>query len=120
MCGGRTGDRHTSVAESNTHGNGELYERRIEDRRKIEALEARVSQYEMKHVLLQQRVDMLVMTVNSRYDALEHGQQNIVKDLAELHTYKERILGAFGLIVLLSVTGIIGGVIAIIKAIKGP
>ena len=95
-------------------------DRRAYNRRKIDEVERRVSEVERQLGELKLRYEMFILAFNSRYDELKGGQKILHDNVEELRSLKDRMMGAFGLIVLLGVTGIIGGIIAIVKAIKGP
>ena len=63
---------------------------------------------------------MFVLTVNSRYRAQEGGQQELEHRVDALESLRDRALGAYALVVVLGVGGIVGGIVALVKIIKGP
>lgn len=119
----------------------EMEERRGFDRR-IEMLERQTNKLEMRVTLCETKIDGLVETIKSRFTAMDRGHDLILTRLDALvpasalshwmedqralqartkvlEDAKSQIDGAFFLIKLLGVAGIIGGVIAIIRLIKG-
>ena len=96
-------------------------ERQYFARRSGDDLESRVSQLEIRVVILETKVTALISTMNSRFDALDAGYKLVIEKLDRLDAIKERMVGAFVLLSLLGVTGIVTWVLALAKILKiGP
>jgi len=57
--------------------------------------------------------------MDSRTDALEGGQQELIKRIEPLVDLKGQIEGAFTLIKLMGLVGFLGGIVALVKLIRG-
>ncbi len=96
----------------------DVEERRSVERRVFE-LEQKMSQLLMTSALTDERVKGLGTTLLSRHSAFEKGQDLILERLKSLEEVKDKADGALFLIRILGWTGIIGGIVAIIRTIKG-
>lgn len=113
--------------------------RRVETR--VTRLEDRFTSLEVRVALTEQKQQQLQLTVDSRHDAFEGGQQEILHRLdgfipaatlldwkhahdaldarVDLHdAFLNKVAGGFALIVVLSVTGIISGILAIFRMVN--
>ncbi len=111
--------------------------------RRADELQTQANRLEMRVAILEAKVDGLVTTIKSNYESMEKGYQLIMGRLDQLvpqstlmdfkasfsraeqrlntlETLKNQMVGAFTLIMVLGVSGIIGGILAIVKAVKGP
>lgn len=95
-------------------------DRRAIERRWQDRMEGRVGTVEERLGRTQEKLDMLVLTVNSRHDALEGGQKELAGKVDALEAVKDRLLGAYALVMFLGVSGLVGMVIAIVKLAKVP
>jgi len=59
------------------------------------------------------------MAMDSRTDALEGGQRELMKRIEPLVDLKGQIEGAFTLIKLMGLVGFLGGIVALVKLIRG-
>ncbi len=78
-----------------------------------------MSQLLMTTVLTDERVKGLASTLLSRHSAFDRGQELILTRLKSLEEIKDKADGALLLLRILGWTGIIGGIVAIIRTIKG-
>lgn len=83
-------------------------------------MDTRVGSLEERAAEMKTRVDMLVLTVNSRHDALEGGQRELAQKVDALESIKDRLLGAYALVMFLGVSGIVAMIVAIVKLAKVP
>jgi len=83
-------------------------------------LERQYSHWETRVTILEVKMDGLITTQKSNFDSLEKGQALVMSRLEYLISLKDRVIGGVWLVSLLGVTGIIGGVVAIVKVLKGP
>ena len=96
-------------------------ERQYFARRSGDDLESRVSALEIRVVILETKVTALISTMNSRFDALDAGYKLIVEKLERLNAVRERMIGAFVLVSLIGVTGVVAWVLAVARVLKvGP
>ena len=98
----------------------ELFERRASDRRRLDAVDARLGNAERKIVAHEERLTMIVLTINSRHEASAAAEQELKRQIEELRAFKDKVFGAWGLFLALVSMGIIGGAISIVKLLKGP
>lgn len=96
----------------------------FEDRRgldrRVEMLERDMRLLDSRTAVIEALMKGLVSTMESRHKAFERGQDLILERLGRLQAVKERMVGAFTLVSILGISGIVGGIIAIVKAVKGP
>lgn len=88
-------------------------ERRAGERRFVN------SRVEFRIELLETRVQALISTMDSRHKALDRGQDLILDRLRTLEDIKSKAEGAVWLARLLGITGVIGGIVAIVRMVKG-
>lgn len=101
--------------------------------RRVFDLEKQMSSVALTLGITAARVEGLVSTIDSRHKAFEHGQdlilermkpltllgeQQIDHRLADLEAVKHKAEGALFLIRVLGITGIIGGIVAIIRMMQ--
>ncbi len=71
--------------------------------------------------IVETKANALISTMNSRFDALDAGYKLIVEKLDRMDALKERLVGAFVLLSLIGVTGVVTWILAIAKILKvGP
>lgn len=95
-------------------------DRRAIERRWQDRIESRLGVAEERLGRTEVKLDMLVLTVNSRHEALEGGQKELAQKVDALEAVKDRLLGAYALVMFLGVSGLVGMVIAIVKLAKAP
>lgn len=117
-----------------------------EERRRLESRMARLEQsiagIDKRLALAEKDISQIVLTMQSRYEALNGGQVAILAKLEKftsetthewkreldgldnrttaLEAIKDRLEGAYVFVRLIGVVGLIGGVISIIRLLKGP
>jgi len=88
--------------------------------RRTEMLERQTNQLTSRVIVLEVKVDAVITQMKSNFDALHNGQEMIAAKLNHVLSLKELVIGGGIFAATIGVTGIIGGVIAIIKMLKGP
>lgn len=102
--------------------------------RRVFELEQKMSRLLTTTAVTETKVDGLITTIESRFKAFDRGQelildrlkpltviieQHLDSRLGTLEAVKNKATGALLMVQILGVTGIIGGVIAIIRTLKG-
>ena len=96
-------------------------ERREYDRRRSDEVEDRVAALEIRVVICETKISAMISTMNSRFDALDAGSKLLLEKLDRLDAIKERMVGAFVLLSLIGITGVVTWILAVAKILKvGP
>ena len=98
-------------------------EDREPERRSVESrlqrVEAMSSEHGTRISLVEQKQEHLRMAMDSRTDALEGGQRELLKKIEPLIDLSRQVQGGFTLIKLMGLVGFLGGIVALVKLIRG-